>query len=130
MSRKNTRRAQAGRKRDARDPTAATPRLDITTPDAECSTPPLAGDALKVQVETPTVNADGEREKVVVWLGPVVPHTCPKCGAMLLQDRSSKACIVTSTRRAVTENGRKFIDRNMKCQHCRSPFTAREYIND
>jgi len=129
---------------DKRDrlPGSSTPQLNASTPIVEGETPALLADTQDQPAETPKVESDGQREdepgddvcgkgeggrKVIAWLGPTVPHSCPHCGISLLQDRSTKACLVMKKSPEVTENGRTFTDRDMKCLHCRSPFIARVY---
>jgi len=75
------------------------------------------------EAESAEEAASGKR--IVPWLGRAEPHTCPACGARILMDRMTKACVVMGTRPVVRTENCAYQDREMKCMHCMENFIAR-----
>jgi DNA-directed RNA polymerase subunit RPC12/RpoP len=68
---------------------------------------------------------DAPGKTVVPWMGRAEPHKCPACGARILMDRMTKACVVMGTRPVVRTGDGAYQDREMKCMHCMENFIAR-----
>ena len=101
---------------------AADDDIEAMERSAEQEKPESASIPSVAPVSPERVTRGGKR--IVQWPGKAFPVTCPNpdCGAVVLLDNSTQACVVTTTRDEVDG----IIDRDMQCRFCGCMFIARE----
>lgn len=119
----NRRRARI----DVQLPEVTHAELEILHTDPAFQTPEPKIKTPKIKTETREENKR-EKKKTVTWIGRAIPTRCPYCGATVLQDRLTKACVVIHTRKLVEIDDIIVRYREMKCIRCERMFTAREKI--
>jgi len=105
------------------------PRVMHQEPDVMAEDPAMKTPATPETVNREEKNEAKKEEKpkpIIDWKGPADLHECPKCGARVLQDRMTKACVVLTTRQLAREGDLLIQDREMLCLRCQMLFIARE----
>lgn len=86
-----------------------------------------SGTETRAEESTPVEEAG---RMVVAWPGQAEPVRCPHCSRRLLGDRSTRACVVSSTGHWTEGDGKFSRSRVLKCFHCGLRFEAVEQADE